>query len=166
LGVRQAAAASARLGSVDAVVASPLERARHTAEILADGIGVGPVVLEPDLVERDVGEWSGLTRAEIESGWPGYLDATRRPPSFEPDDVVVVRALGALLRVAAAFAAGTVLVVTHGGVIGTIERHHDEPSGRLPNLAGRAVTVTESGLVLGERMALLDDDELTVPAQL
>ena len=166
LGHRQATAASSRLGSVDAVVASPLERAHHTAQILAGSIGVGPVVLEPDLVERDVGEWSGLTRTEIEAGWPGFLDTARRPPSFEADELVLARAVAALGRLAAAFDSGTVLVVTHGGVIGTLERHHGEPSGRLANLAGRMVTVTDTNLTLGARMALLDGDELTVPAQL
>ena len=57
-------------------------------------------------------------------------------------------------------------MVTHGGVIGTIERHHGEPSGRLANLSGRTLTHSGTALVLGERLALLDDDELTVPAQL
>ena len=59
---------------VDAIVASDLHRASETAMIIAKALGVGPVVLEPGLRERDAGEWSGLTRAEIERDWPGYLD--------------------------------------------------------------------------------------------
>jgi broad specificity phosphatase PhoE len=166
LGSRQAALAASRLGAVDAIVASPLERARVTAEILAEANGVGPVIFDDDLVERDVAEWSGLTRDEIESGWPGYLETARRPPGWEEDDIVLERALAALARLESTYRGAIVVVVTHGGVIGTIERRHGQASGRLANLAGRSLTHSGSSLVLGERLALLDDDELTVPAQL
>ena len=91
LGSRQAVVAASRVGAVDVIVASPLERARVTAEILADANGLGPVILDDDLVERDVAEWSGLTRDEIEAAWPGYLEASRRPPGWEDDDVVIER---------------------------------------------------------------------------
>jgi probable phosphoglycerate mutase len=166
LGRQQAAAAAARVGAVDAVVSSPLERARDTAETIASATGIGPVAFDDDLVERDVGEWSGLTRGEIESGWPGYLEAARRPSGFESDEVLVARAHLALARLITAFPGADLLVVTHGGVIGSLERHYGAPGGRLPNLAGREVTHTGASLFIGERIALLDDDELTVPAQL
>lgn len=162
----QATAAAARVGAVDAVVASPLERARHTAEILAAHLGVGPVVLEPQLVERDVGPWSGLTRPEIEQEWPGFLEAGHRPPGFESDEQVVARAMTALVVLAGRFAGHDVLVVTHGGLIGTLERHHGEPSGRLANLSGRPLRSVRDGFAMGARLSLLDDDEQTVPAQL
>jgi len=51
-------------------------------------------------------------------------------------------------------------------VIGTLERHYGEPGGRLSNLSGRQLTHSDASLQLGDRIALLDDDELTVPAQL
>src|SRR5687767_11323336 len=66
LGRRQARSAAAALGTVDAVFASDLQRASETALIIAGELGVGPVVVDPDLRERDAGEWSGLTRVEIE----------------------------------------------------------------------------------------------------
>ena len=118
LGRHQAMHAARNLGAVDAIVASDLQRASETALIIAEALGVGPVVLEPGLRERDAGEWSGLTRAEIERDWPGYLDSPsadrhaafgvapgpatvgtpsagrRRPPSWEPDDVLLDRVLG------------------------------------------------------------------------
>jgi broad specificity phosphatase PhoE len=166
LGARQAVIASARLGAVDVIVASPLERARATAEILAEANGLGPVVVDVDLVERDVSEWSGLTRAEIEAGWPGFLEASRRPDGWEADELVVARALDALSRLESTFRGATLVVVTHGGVIGALERHHGEPSGRLPNLAGRTASHSGAALALGDRLALLDEDERTVPAQL
>ena len=79
LGRHQALHAARNLGTVDAIVASDLQRASETALIIAEALGVGPVVLEPGLRERDAGEWSGLTRAEIERDWPGYLDPPTAP---------------------------------------------------------------------------------------
>jgi probable phosphoglycerate mutase len=166
LGRRQAVAGASRLGQVDVVVSSPLERARSTAAILADAMGIGPVEVELDLIERDVGEWTGLTRAEIEQGWPGYLAETRRPPGFEDDERLLRRSLDALAKIASRYPDAEVLVVTHGGVISSIERHHGEPRSPLPNLSGRTLTHAPERIVLGERIVLLDGDELTVPAQL
>ena len=114
--------------------ASDLQRAAETAAIIAGELGVGPVVLDPDLRERDAGEWSGLTRAEIEERCPGYLEA-RRPtstPAFgrraqaaragrragsptTPCSSGRWRALAAHPR--RAVGGGDVLAVTHGGLI-------------------------------------------------
>jgi probable phosphoglycerate mutase len=55
---------------IDAVFASPLGRARRTAEILADPHGL-PVQILDDLAELDHGDWSGLTAAETDRAWPG-----------------------------------------------------------------------------------------------
>src|SRR5436309_8138951 len=70
LGRQQARAAAHSLGSLDAVFASDLQRATETAVIVAAQLGIGPVVLDPDLRERDAGEWSGLTRDEIHERYP------------------------------------------------------------------------------------------------
>src|SRR4249919_1885580 len=67
LGRKQAIHAAERIGAVDAIIASDLQRAAETAFIIAEAIGVGPVITEPQLRERNVGEWSGLTRDEIEA---------------------------------------------------------------------------------------------------
>jgi probable phosphoglycerate mutase len=166
LGRRQAVSASSRLGAIDAIVTSPLERARDTAHAFAVATGVGPVVVDDDLVERDIGPWSGLTRAEIEDRWPGALDEGRLPAGFETDELLVQRSSVTLSRIGAMFDGATVVVVTHGGVIRSLERHHGHDGGMLANLAGRIVAHESGALVLGERIALLDDDELTVPAQL
>lgn len=90
------AAASARLDDVVAVWTSPLTRARRTAELLAAARG-WEVRADDRLVERDAGEWSGLTRDEIEKGWPGYLAEGLRPPGFEADASLLARAWAALV---------------------------------------------------------------------
>lgn len=168
LGVRQARDAARSVGNFDAVVSSTLERAFVTATILADELGIGPVVTDPDLVERHAGEFQGLTRDEIEVAFPGYLADGRRPPSWEDDDSVIARITGALGRIAAGVGAdGTALVVTHGGVIMALERLVGASrDGRLANLGGRWFDVGPGVLTAGEAVVLLDDDEVTVPDQI
>ncbi|MEU9397674.1 histidine phosphatase family protein [Streptomyces sp. NPDC048324] len=78
-GVRQVHR-NARLTShepVDAIFASPLERARTSAEAFAAALGLAVQLLD-DLSEVDHGEWSGLTDGEIESGWPDEVAARKR----------------------------------------------------------------------------------------
>jgi len=192
LGRHQALHAAKNLGVVDAIVASDLQRATETAVIIANELGVGPLVLEPGLRERDAGEWSGLTRAEIELAWPGYLDPPstehpasrrrgqapdpseqpaaerRRPPSWEPDEILVERVIAALARIHALAPQGEVIALTHGGVVYALEARLGSPFERLANLGGRWIEIGPGGEVrhLGERVVLVDPDELTVPQQL
>ena len=186
LGRHQAQHAARNLGVVDAIVASDLQRASETALIISDALGVGPVVLDTGLRERDAGEWSGLTRAEIERDWPGYLDSggrhsafagdpveqpkkeRKRPPSWEPDELLLERVLGALGRVHDLAPDGEVIAVTHGGVVYALEGRLGSPFERLANLGGRWIEVGPGGELraLGERVVLVDPDELTVPAQI
>ena len=42
---------------------------------MADALGLGPVAVCADLGEYDVGEWSGLTKPQIEERWPGQQAA-------------------------------------------------------------------------------------------
>jgi broad specificity phosphatase PhoE len=166
LGRQQALDAAARVGSVDVVVSSGLMRALETARIIADQVGVGPVVVEPDLRERHVGEWSGLTHVEIEAAYPGHLADGRRPPGWEHDDDAVARLRGALDRIHAEYEGADVLVLSHGGVIRALEIALGGPSDRLPNLGGRQLTHRGDRLVLGERVLLVDADVATVPTQI
>jgi len=166
LGRRQARHAADRLGAVDVIVASPLVRALHTATTIAETLGVGPVVVEPDLQERDAGGFSGLTRAEIEERFPGYLASGRRPPGYEPDDALLARTLAALDRIEDTYRGAEILIVSHGGVIYALEAHHGEPFSRIPNLGARWITHHGERTELGERLVLVDDDELSVPQQI
>ncbi|MEV5964962.1 histidine phosphatase family protein [Kribbella sp. NPDC051952] len=62
---------------VDSVFTSPLGRARRTAEILGEALGL-PVQVLDDLAEISHGAWSGLTSAEIDARWPGQRAARVR----------------------------------------------------------------------------------------
>ena len=166
-GERQAEDAGARLAeiaTIAAVWASNLIRARRTGELIAKHLGIAQVREEPRLRERDVGAWSGLTRDEIEERWPGYLAARRSPPDFEGDDELLARTRAGLAAVVDGSGPGDVLVVTHGGVIRTIERSLGAIPERLPNLGGRWLLAdTPTDLSLGERVVLLEAEEVTVP---
>ena len=115
-GEAQARAAIGELAGarLQAVAASDLQRARRTAEILADGLGLGPVHIDEGLRERDVGDFTGLTREEIEGRWPGILADWRagrvqQAPNGEGPEFLE-RVLAALDRVAERFAGQRVLV--------------------------------------------------------
>ena len=141
LGRRQAefvAAVLADQGHVFAGVwASDLRRASETAAIIAASLDAAEVQIEPRLREADVGEWEGMTSGEIAAAWPGYLEARRRPPGFEPFDSVVARAVSALHDIASGpDPAVARLVVAHSGVIRTLVHHLGEVDSRVPNLGG------------------------------
>jgi probable phosphoglycerate mutase len=191
LGRRQAREAAEAVGAVDAVWASDLLRAAETAAIIAEHIGVGPVVVDADLRERDAGEFSGLTRVEIEERFPGYLAEHRRPPGWEADEHLLARALRALHRIGCEVPGGDVLVVTHGGLVYALEGHLGFDHARLANVEGRWIEVTVpagSGrhgdapgngagdhgaagvaaldLRAGERVRLSAPEDTTVPGQI
>lgn len=172
-GRRQGRSAAASIGALDTIVASDLQRARETAEIIAEELGVGPVELDAGFRERHAGAWQGLTRSEIHEQWPGYLPddpvhggtpppGVRRPPGYEDDAAVIERALQALDRLANRVGEGDALVVTHGGVIHAIERHLGVTEwDRIANLAARWVVIGDGRLGLGERVILVDPEQAT-----
>jgi uncharacterized phosphatase len=71
-GHRQALVAAGALsgGSWTRVVCSPLVRARRTAEIVAEELGLPAPALEPLLLERDYGDAEGVPVNEALERWP------------------------------------------------------------------------------------------------
>lgn len=173
LGREQAKEASGNLPEVGAtaVVTSDLDRARTTGEILADALGLGPPVEDQDLREYDVGDWEGLTREEIEKGWPDQVAAWKEgrllaTPGGETRSAFLQRVMAALRRVAEAAELGdTIVVVTHGGVIRAAEQVTGaDRSEVIGNLAGRwFLAVPDGELTPGEKTNLLDPDHQTTP---
>ncbi len=159
-GHTQARSAADRLdGAVARVASSDLQRAAMTADIISDALELGPVERVPGLREIDVGQWSGLTREEIEARWPDGIERWRRGEDVgngaEDRGVFRERVLAAVTDLAAADG-GPILVVTHGGVIGAIEHHLDvHPGTPFPKLAGRWFDFDGALTVTGERFALL-----------
>ena len=169
LGREQARQAVAPLGWVDVIMSSDLRRAFDTAAILASGLGMGEPFVMPSLRERDVGRWTGLTRAEIDRRWPGALSGPMPdPPGGETAARLLERVLATMTELAETYEGQTVLAVSHGGFIRSLERHLGVDTAPLPNLGGVDVTVDGGRLAVGPRRLLLDPDEVTVtvPRQL
>jgi len=76
------------------------------------------------------------------------------------------RITGALARIEAEYRGAQLLVLTHGGVIGAIERDAGLPWERMPNLGARALVHHGDRIEVGERLVLVDDEELTIPSQI
>ncbi|GJD93568.1 histidine phosphatase family protein [Methylobacterium iners] len=115
---RQEARALARrlLGcGAEAVVSSPRERARETASLVAEELGL-PFELAPDLDDIDFGDWTGRSFVDLAEDplWATWNAArsTVRPPGGESMDEAGARALGLLRELA-----GTSVVVSHCDVI-------------------------------------------------
>ncbi|MFE9390667.1 histidine phosphatase family protein [Streptomyces sp. NPDC006784] len=112
------ALARSRRDPVGAVVSSPLERARRTAQPAARALGLRPAVHE-GLRESDFGWGEGRTLAELAADDPERVRAFERDaesgafPGSEPPAAVASRVSGALREVAAAHEGRTVLVVAH-----------------------------------------------------
>jgi broad specificity phosphatase PhoE len=119
-GIRQSAAcAKAFAGTpVDYILTSPLKRAKVTADIMADALGVGPVIVEPDLTERDFGKLSGLSFEDRET-----LYAHTADPGMEPREVVIERFMNVLYRYTGPDKAESIVVVSHGASINVILSH-------------------------------------------
>lgn len=169
LGLDQARAALHHLTGLDrfaGVVSSDLQRAQQTAEVIASGLALSGVEAFRGLRERDVGAWQGLTRAEIEAKWTdaftggGQVD----PPRAEPVTTLVGRALATIHRIAERHPSAAVVAVTHGGLVRNLERHLGIDPPRLPNLAGRWVEVHDGFVSAGERVLLIDAEEVPVTA--
>jgi broad specificity phosphatase PhoE len=88
-----------------AIYSSDLARARETAEIVGERVGL-PVELDPDLREKDWGTWEGLTAVERDR--VEFVGESTRAHQE--------RMLRSLARISTQHPdGGTVLVVTHGG---------------------------------------------------
>ena len=166
LGHRQARTAAAALPSFDVLVSSTLQRAHQTAAGISETTGIQPVRLDPRLMERDAGEFSGLTRPEIEARFPGYLDAGRWPEGWEYDDDLVRRVRSGLDDLAADHAGQTIVVVSHGGVIYALEATFGIAHQGISNLGGRWFHLRDGELHTTERVHLLDAGAETLNDQL
>lgn len=132
-GRRQAVQAGRRLARrhFDLVVSSDLVRAHDTARATDH-----PVETDPVWREMNLGDWEGRTFDEVAQEHPDLLDAIRSGAAVkfgrvgETIEEFEERAMGALHDLARQVGSGSVLVVTHGGLI-------DVVVGRLLGRVGR-----------------------------
>jgi broad specificity phosphatase PhoE len=125
-GAKEARQVAARLAGsgVQMIVSSPLQRARKTAEAVAESTGA-PIVVDENLAEGDFGAWEGLTFAEAGAKWPDEMAAwmaspDAAPPGGESFATVALRVLAAIDRVIETHRHEKVVVVSHVTPIKTV----------------------------------------------
>lgn len=106
------------------IVHSPLQRAAESAAILAAVCGVeqAPLHVEERLREISFGACEGMTEAEIERAFPGFLASHRAGhvdafPDGEPRSTFAARVAAAMHDLAREPWHGDVLVVSHRGTV-------------------------------------------------
>lgn len=110
-----------------AVYASDLQRARDTAQALAEQAGL-PLRTDALLRERVFGSFEGLTWAEVEQQHPEASRRWReRDPGFGPPGGEVLRdfyqrAVSAIAAIAARHRGQHIAIVSHGGVLDALYR--------------------------------------------
>jgi broad specificity phosphatase PhoE len=122
-GKDQASRIAKRLQEVqfEAIYSSPLLRARHTAERIAEMNENHPEIqLDDRLVEVDLGEWEGMLFEDIQRQNPSEFEMRKtdplhaRPPGGETALEVATRIAGAADEIANRHPQGRVLLVSHG----------------------------------------------------
>ncbi len=113
--------------NVRAVYSSPLQRTCETAGVIADRLGLA-VTLEPDLVEIDLGEWTGLSFDALaaDSRWRTWNTrrSLARPPGGESMGEAQMRAVRAVETIRAAHPDETVAAVSHSDIIKAVLAHY------------------------------------------
>jgi broad specificity phosphatase PhoE len=140
---------------ISAIITSPLERARETAEILAQTFHL-PVFFEPALMDIDVGEWAGKNYNELRKSdetWKAFVrDPTVAPPGVESFLQVQERAVTAVERWRAREGSGAYpAFVAHADVVKLLVAHY---TGLDPARAG-SFFIDNASVSIVE----LDDDQ-------
>jgi broad specificity phosphatase PhoE len=110
---------------IEAVYSSDLQRARHTAEVIARVHGL-PVHLDQRLREVNQGAWEGMLVDDIAAGYPAEWRAiledplNARAPGGESAAEVAQRAMASLMEIARLHPRGPVTVVSHGLTLGCV----------------------------------------------
>jgi broad specificity phosphatase PhoE/ribonuclease HI len=107
----------------DALITSPLQRTRQTAEIISKATGL-PISVDAIWTECSFGVWDGMSIDEVRGAFPEeyahWLASTSyAPPEGESYESAMARALQGLLSLVDEYPGKKVCVVTHNGIIKT-----------------------------------------------
>jgi broad specificity phosphatase PhoE len=100
------------------IITSPLERARHTAEILAAALDV-PIESDPIWRERYFGTWEGLTPEEVHQNHSGFdfSELTQRPGQDGESLLELFARASQAFQSLLNHPAGEYLIVSHGAML-------------------------------------------------
>jgi broad specificity phosphatase PhoE len=114
-GFAQVRTASEKLAQIewDVLLTSPLTRAKQTASLVAEKLGIQEAVESSLLIERSFGIGEGKTYAE----WQSHYSQLDEIPGAESQASVRERSQQLLEFIAGEFAGARVLAVSHGALI-------------------------------------------------
>lgn len=136
--------------ALNKIITSPLKRAKETAKIIGEQNGIFDLVVEPDLIERDFGEASGMTYEEKNQRY-----GTDNIIGFEAEDVLFQRMKDVMLKYDRELEAEDVLMVSHGAAIKVLLKHiiSKENRNAIERLKNACINVIE---VKKDRIQLVD----------
>ncbi len=108
------------------IYASPLQRARFTAQAIADRFAI-PVNLDPRLMEFDLGDWEGVTFESLQDA-RGIMEKLVNDPEFtaprgESQNLVKRRMVEAIEEIVHHHPGENIVIVAHGVAIGIALSH-------------------------------------------
>lgn len=121
----------------EVIYASPLQRARLTAQAIADRFAL-PVHLDPRLMEFDLGDWEGETYESLHAS-RGILKKLVTEPDFaapngESQNLVKKRVVQAIEDITHKHPEENIVIVAHGVAIGIALSHLlEDDTTRWPN---------------------------------
>lgn len=149
---RQAGAVLHRLGATPGlIVTAPLSRTLETADLLNVRLR-REVRVVPDLIERRLGEWNGLS---VEATQPP-LAAGETPPGGESNSLFQTRVLAAFRDLAELYPQWPLIVSSRGVARILMEHAGQEGGGSLPNGAILRVRLGDRGGDTGFSVARID----------
>lgn len=98
-----------------AVITSPLSRARKTAEIIAEKISVNQIIVDEAITERDFSKVSGMTPKEREAFY-----ASGEKDDKEPWEDLCKRMISSIRRYGEQFSDSNIVMVSHGASINSV----------------------------------------------
>jgi uncharacterized phosphatase len=102
----------------EAIITSPLLRAKMSAEIISKEIGNINIYEEVDFIERDYGKASGMTIDERKKIFPNG-----KYPGIESDEILQRRVLNGLSRSIKNNIGSDIIIVSHGAAINSMLAH-------------------------------------------
>lgn len=102
--------------NIDAIITSPLKRAKKTAEIIGKNREI-PIIEDNGIIERYFGEFEGKTREEFDFDEIWNYKLNKQYDDAESIGDLFGRVQGFLEKIKKQYQDKTILVVTHGGVL-------------------------------------------------
>jgi probable phosphoglycerate mutase len=160
----QALGESLRPHRLDAVVTSDLSRARKTAQIVAEALGV-PLFIEAGLRETDVGAAEGLLWADAKTRFGEglterwYSDGDVAFPGGETGIATRMRGLAGLRRFTNAHPYRRIGVSTHGAMVRQLMKHALPPGSAPAPVRNTTLYVLRYDPAV-DRLTLVEREEL------